>query len=182
MRKPICVFAPIPVTKKYDILETSILKKNRNDLLALSYNENIQIIVKLHPSDDGEVFLKKIAGGIDESRIKVIKKYDALDLCVGIDFMVAGNTTFAIDALCFKKPVIFTEKISVDKYGFLNYFHNGTWSGGISKSVKNIIEKKDLPNEKIWKEAYKYLLNGSQFGVCKNMAEELTKNQEYGEK
>ncbi|MFA5008042.1 MAG: hypothetical protein WC546_02355 [Candidatus Omnitrophota bacterium] len=126
LKKPLCLITPIPISEGGHILKKTIWQINKEVIDTVCGFKDIQIIIKLHHSDISQKSIKESIRKMNQSRVVVLTNYDSLALAKGVDFLVACHTTFAIDAIAYKKPVILFEEQSVEKYGKYNVFYDGT--------------------------------------------------------
>ena len=175
--KPICVIAPTPLVERRNILENTIWQRIKEAITVASEFENMQIIIKLHPGDDNELQIQALLNDLDHKYIKILKDYDALKLAKGCDLLIVHASTFAIDGLAYKKPVILTDKYCMHKYGYLDIFYDGTNKDKLKNSIKDLIDNRADKHVLNWQMAVNRCLNGADKVASKTIVEILTKDE-----
>ena len=131
--KVICFLSqPFDIEYKTKLLKIiySGLKKIREE--ELEKESDINIIVKLHPQEDGKIN-KKIAHDCG-LKIKIVKDYDLLNIIHCSDIVIAIASTTIFDSVIMNKPVISVNPS--DKYIKLGYVP--------TEIVLNVINEKEL--------------------------------------
>lgn len=172
--KPVALIALWPLSKRGDdLLENTIWSLNRQIISTVDSFPDVQIIVKLHPSDESESYLYDLTRELGSDKIRVLKDYDSLALTKGADFLIVCITTMAIDGLAYKKPVILTEKLSVDTYKEMNVFYDGTCIEKLKKSITGIMNGTYKEHVVHWQKAVDAMIDGMDGKASQRIAELL---------
>ncbi len=174
--RPIVLIASYPFELGRDIWrEKTAWDKLKVSLAALSRFQEIEVIIKLHPGDNSKLAIDRLVKKLKINNIKVIRDYDPLVLAKGADILIINISTFAIDGMAFKKPVILTNRYKLDEYRDLNVFYDGHTEGILMDSVKNILNGSYTSHIDNWRYAIESCLNGLQGTASNRIAEILNK-------
>jgi hypothetical protein len=176
LTRPLVVIAPFPLKKGRNMLENSIWSDIRQVIATVSQFGELQIIIKLHPGDDNEPYIRSLVKDLNSNVIKIITKYDPLKLAKGADLLIVYRSTFAIDGLAYQKPVILADSYSMQRYKDLKVFYSGTKVSELVTSINGILNNTYKDHIVNWKSAIDYCLGGMDGAVSKRIAEILSKD------
>ncbi|OPZ24162.1 MAG: hypothetical protein BWZ03_00284 [bacterium ADurb.BinA186] len=133
----------------------------------------VNVIIKLHPGDDNDQAIKEFVRGI-APKIRVIKTYDSLVLAKTCDAMVVYLSTFSIDGLAFRKPVVLGAGHDYERFDCLKYFYDGTTSDKLRDSLVDILQGTATKHLRNWVSATGYALSSMDGNSSKRIADMLS--------
>ncbi|MEA3346507.1 MAG: hypothetical protein U9Q21_00265 [Candidatus Auribacterota bacterium] len=172
---PLGLIATCPLKKRRNVLENTLWQEIKQVIVTAGGFPGIQIIIKLHPGDYNEPFVRNLVKSMDSGNIKVLKNYDPLALAKGVDFLIVCASTFSIDGLAYKKPVILTYNRCVKRYENLKVFYDGATNEKLKNSIENILAGSYKDHITHWKSAVDYCLNGMDGSASERITDVLTK-------
>ena len=115
-----------------------------------SYENQYEIIVKLHPNDTFYDMYEDIIKRYNIKNVKVSKNIDIYDAIIWSDVVISVHSTVNLEAAILNKPSICLL--------LKNYWDKGNFvKNNISKGAQNNYELLDLLNNLNWKTNYNYV-------------------------
>lgn len=169
--KPICLIAPCPFKYRRNLLENTFWEEIKNAISVINeFKNDVQIVIKLHPGDDNEPYVREFIKSIGADNIVLIKKYDPLLLAKAVDIIAVYASTFCIDGLAYAKAVILLDDRSIKRYSDSNFFYDGTTPEKIKALMGGILDGGYTNHKTHWSKTADYYLNGSNKIVSKEIS------------
>ncbi|MCK5655200.1 MAG: hypothetical protein KAI03_02755 [Candidatus Aureabacteria bacterium] len=158
--RPVGLIATCPLKKRRNVLENTLWQEIKQVIVTASSFPDIQIIIKLHPGDYNEPFVRDLVKNLNSDKVKVLRNYDPLALAKGVDFLIVCASTFTIDGLAYGKPVILTYNRCMKRYKDLGVFYDGTGNEKLKNSIEGILNGSYRGHMINWESAVNYCLDG----------------------
>jgi hypothetical protein len=172
--QPIVLIAPCPLKDRRNILENVMWEQIRQAMITVTGFKDIQILIKLHAGDDNASHVRSLVSDMKKDSIIVLTDYDPLVLAKGADILVVYSSTFLMDGLAFKKPVIEISKRGMDRYMCLSRIYDGTTTEKLSNSMKILLDNGDKRYLDNWQFTAEYCLNGMKEVASKKISRILS--------
>jgi hypothetical protein len=173
---PTVLFGPHSLIKGQDILESVRWSEIKCAFSALSTLKNVNFIVKTHPGDPNVEDIRKLSKTLCQGEVRVLNDYDPLMLAKGVDVMLVHLSTYSIDGLAFRKPVVLLDQYSMEKYMKLNYFYDGTSTHKIIDSINGVLSGRYDKHMASWRAAVDFCLDGMNGLASGKIAQILAKD------
>lgn len=172
--QPLLLLAPCPLEKRRNILDVFFWREIKNIIsVVAALSDRANVVIKLHPGDDNDQSIKEFVRTI-APKIRVIKTYDSLFLAKACDAMVVYLSTFSIDGLAFRKPVVLGAGHDYERFDCLKYFYDGTTSDKLRDSLVDILEGTATKHLRNWLSAADYVLSSMDGNSSKRIADMLS--------
>lgn len=163
------LFAPHPLQSERHFSASIIRKRIASILNVLLGFANIQVILKLHPGEKYQAYYEQLYKIATASRkVRIIKKKDPFLLIKASDFIIAHDSTIAVDGFALNRNVIFYSvlplesqlKHSVSDFDKYAVFYQPSDESELRGVVELLIKDPSVrpPNAR-WEEARKECLN-----------------------
>ncbi|MDD5194084.1 MAG: hypothetical protein PHQ96_00210 [Candidatus Omnitrophica bacterium] len=171
--KQVLLIIPYPLNYKSIVWENYFWLENKRIASVASAFKDLQIVIKVHPCDINVSEWCALAESLGIKQTNVLKNYDPLLLAKGVDLLAVSLSTFAIDGMAYKKPVILTDGYSMEKYQTLNIFYDGTTGEKLKNSISGILNGSYKNHIVNWQAAADYMLNGMGDRISQTIMEIL---------
>lgn len=172
--QPLLLLAPCPLQKRRNILDVFFWREIKNIIsVVAALSDRANVVIKLHPGDDNDQSIKEFVRTI-APKIRVIETYDSLFLAKACDAMVVYLSTFSIDGLAFRKPVVLGAGHDYERFDCLKYFYDGTTSDKLRDSLVDILEGTATKHLRNWLSAADYVLSSMDGNSSKRIADMLS--------
>jgi len=174
---PLIVLATCPLKERRNILDAFFWRDIKRIITeVLPFNDRCNLVFKLHPGDDNGQSITDLVTRILGHGARIITSYDPLLLAKASDALVIYLSTFLIDGLAYRKPVILGATYDLNRLGHLRYFYDGTTSEKLRESLENILYRRTQQHIKCWSKAADYILNGMDGQASKRIAAAMNLN------
>ena len=164
------VFVPQSRLSELCFIEKIVFERIESILDIILKYPNLQIIIKLHPSDTGLNYYKNRCNQPDvRCKVRILKKFDPYLLIKSSDFMIVHDSTMAIDGFALERNVIFfpaagaTSRIlrhSVSDFEKYNVFYRPSNMEDFKNIFEQLLQNSQLrPEGAMWQKARENCLN-----------------------
>lgn len=171
---PLILVATCPLNDRRNILDAFFWRQIKNVIKGVApMVKRANIVIKLHPGDDNANAIRNYVAQLGLSQIQIIKDYDPLLLTKACNVLVVYLSTFAIDGLAYKKPVVLGARYDYDRLRNLEYFYDGTEPQLLTLNLHGLLDDRLTQHKTHWATATNYLLSGMVGKSSKQVAELL---------